>query len=158
LITAHYNVQSTIWPLHSVNSYGLFAMMTTSRPEIIVEGSHDGATWQPYEFKYKPGDLTNRPRFVWPHQPRLDWQMWFAALGGYQGNPWFINFCAKLLHNESAVTRLLAKNPFPDKPPRYIRAIVYDYKFTDPATRLATGQWWQRELKGAYCPTLSLKQ
>ncbi|MEI6085847.1 MAG: lipase maturation factor family protein, partial [Verrucomicrobiota bacterium] len=142
VITAHYNVQSTIWPFHSVNGYGLFAVMTTNRPEIIVEGSNDGETWQAYEFNYKPGDLTRRPRFVWPHQPRLDWQMWFAALGNYQGNPWFINFCAKLLQNEPAVTRLLAKNPFPNQPPRYIRAVVYEYKFTDPATRRATGQWW----------------
>jgi len=157
VITAHHTVQSTIWPLHSVNGYGLFAVMTTNRPEIIVEGSLDGETWQAYEFNYKPGDLTHRPRFVWPHQPRLDWQMWFAALGSYQSNPWFINFCAKLLQNEPAVTRLLAKNPFPDKPPRFIRAVVYEYKFTDPATRRATGQWWQREFKGSYCPVLSLR-
>lgn len=143
--------------LRSLNSYGLFAVMTASRPEIIVEGSEDGMEWKPYEFKYKPGDLAQRPRFCWPHQPRVDWQMWFAALGDYRGNPWFINFCVRLLQNEPAVTRLLAHNPFPGKPPLYIRALVYDYHFTTFAERRATGHWWKRELKGLYCPILAAK-
>ncbi|MGH9661666.1 MAG: lipase maturation factor family protein, partial [Bryobacteraceae bacterium] len=79
-----------------VNSYGLFAVMTTTRPEIVIEGSDDGQIWKEYEFTYKPGDLGRRPRFVAPHQPRLDWQMWFAALGGYESNPWFINLIRRL--------------------------------------------------------------
>ena len=74
-------------PFYLANSYGLFAVMTTSRIEIVVEGSNDGQTWQAYEFKYKPGDLARRPPWVAPYQPRLDWQMWFAALGRYQENP-----------------------------------------------------------------------
>jgi hypothetical protein len=145
-------------PFRTVNSYGLFAVMTPSRPEIIVQGSNDGLTWLPYEFKYKPGDLKRRPAFVEPFQPRLDWQMWFAALGSYQGNPWFIAFCEKLLKGSPEVLALLSKNPFPSAPPRYIRAMVYDYRFTDFATRRATGQWWRRELKQPYCPILSLNQ
>ncbi|MCG3150347.1 MAG: hypothetical protein PCFJNLEI_03830 [Verrucomicrobiae bacterium] len=157
-LTAHANVQMAIGPLQSVNGYGLFAMLTTSRPEIIVEGSRDGETWQAYEFNYKPGDLQRRPGFVWPHQPRLDWQMWFAALGNYQNNPWFITFCARLLQDKPAVTRLLAINPFPTQPPRYVRALLYEYRFTTPAERRATGQWWMRELKGQYCPVLQLRQ
>jgi predicted DCC family thiol-disulfide oxidoreductase YuxK len=157
IVRAHVFAAQLFWPLHSVNTYGLFAVMTTSRPEIILEGSADGATWRPYEFKYKPGALTRRPSFVWPHQPRLDWQMWFAALGHYQHNPWFINFCARLLEGKPAVTRLVAVNPFPDAPPKLIRALRYEYRFTDPATRRATGQWWTRELTGPYCPTLSLR-
>src|SRR5207302_9867869 len=83
-------------PLRTVNSYGLFAVMTMTRPEIIVEGSTDGVTWLPYEFKWKPGDPRRRPAFVAPHQPRLDWQMWFAALGDYRSNPWFVNFLVRL--------------------------------------------------------------
>ena len=144
-------------PFRSVNSYGLFAIMTTSRPEIIIEGSNDGEIWLTYEFKYKPGDLKERPHFVEPFQPRLDWQMWFAALSSYQNNPWFINFCVRLLQGSPEVLALLKINPFPDNPPRYIRAVVYDYHFTDFAERRAEGTWWQRELKGLYCPILSLR-
>ena len=117
-------------PLRTVNTYGLFAVMTTERREIIVEGSNDGVTWLPYEFKYKPGDLNHRPGFIEPFQPRLDWQMWFAALGDYRQNPWFGQFCERLLQGSPEVLALLKKNPFPDKPPRLIRAELYDYTFT----------------------------
>jgi predicted DCC family thiol-disulfide oxidoreductase YuxK len=151
------NVVRAVAPFRSINSYGLFAAMTTSRPEIIVEGSQDGDIWLPYEFKYKPGDLKERPRFVEPFQPRLDWQMWFAALSSYENNPWFINFSVRLLQGSPEVIALLKKNPFPDAPPRYIRAVVYDYKFTDFAERLKEKAWWRREFKGLYCPILSLR-
>ena len=150
------SLYSAVAPLRSVNTYGLFAVMTTSRHEIVLEGSEDGIEWREYEFKYKPGDLRRRPEFVAPLQPRLDWQMWFAALGRYQHNPWFINFCVRLLQGQPEVLALLKSNPFPT-PPRYIRGVVYDYHFTDAATRRATGQWWRREFLGAYCPVLSLK-
>ena len=142
-------------PYRSINTYGLFAVMTTSRPEIVVEGSEDGRVWQAYEFRWKPGDPSGRPRFVAPHQPRLDWQMWFAALGSYQENPWFISFLARLLQGSPEVLDLLEKNPFPDHPPRFIRAVVYDYHFTDAETRRRTGAWWRREARGLYCPVLS---
>jgi hypothetical protein len=142
-------------PLRSFNNYGLFAVMTTSRPEIIIQGSEDGVTWKEYEFKYKPGDLKRRPGFVAPHQPRLDWQMWFAALGRYEQNPWLVNFCVRLLEGSPDVLALLGHNPFPGKPPRYIRAVVYDYHFTDWATRRKTGAWWRRDLLGLYMPVLS---
>jgi predicted DCC family thiol-disulfide oxidoreductase YuxK len=142
-------------PLRSTNNYGLFAVMTTSRPEIIVEGSDDGAVWKAYEFRWKPGDLRRRPRFVAPHQPRLDWQMWFAALGSYEENPWFIPFLGRLLEGSPEVVHLLAENPFPKAPPRYVRALLYDYRFTTPAERRRTGAWWRREPKGLYCPVLS---
>ena len=149
---------TAVSPLRSINSYGLFAVMTTSRHEIVIEGSDDGMEWRPYEFKYKPGNLSRRPFFVAPHHPRLDWQMWFAALGRYQQNPWFINFCVGLLQGQPEVVALLKANPFPTAPPHYIRAMVYDYRFTDLATRRATGQWWRRELIGPYCPILSLRE
>ncbi len=142
-------------PLRSVNRYGLFAVMTARRPEIVVEGSADGATWRPYEFRWKPGDVRRRPGFVAPHQPRLDWQMWFAALGSCEENPWLVAFLARLLQGEPAVVRLLATNPFPRMPPRYVRALLYDYRFTNRETRRRTGAWWRRELVGLYCPVLS---
>ncbi|MEW6306665.1 MAG: lipase maturation factor family protein [Verrucomicrobiota bacterium] len=143
-------------PFRSINAYGLFAVMTTTRPEIIIEGSHDGVNWRAYEFKWKPGGLKSRPRFVEPHQPRLDWQMWFAALGDYRGNPWFVNLVVRLLQGSPDVLGLLEHNPFPDAPPRYIRAVLHEYHFTDSATRRATGQWWTREPKGLYLPPISL--
>jgi lipase maturation factor 1 len=155
---AYMTTFQSITSFRSVNTYGLFAVMTRSRNEIIVEGSNDGLTWQPYEFKYKPGNLSQPPRFVEPFQPRVDWQMWFAVLGDYRDNPWFLDFCIRLLQGSPEVLGLLKKNPFPNAPPRYIRALVYQYHFTDIATHRATGQWWQRELKGPYCPILSLRQ
>ncbi|HEY1663136.1 MAG TPA: lipase maturation factor family protein [Verrucomicrobiae bacterium] len=145
-------------PLRTFNSYGLFAVMTTERREIIVEGSNDGVNWLPYEFKYKPGDVMKRPGFVAPHQPRLDWQMWFAALGDYRQNPWFGSFCTRLLQGSPDVLALMEKNPFPGKPPHYLRAELYDYEFTDFAERRATGAWWKRRLIGEYLPPVSLNE
>jgi len=144
-------------PFRSLNSYGLFAMMTPSRPEIILEGSNDSVTWQPYEFKYKPGDLKRRPAFVAPHQPRLDWQMWFAALGNWQQNPWLVNVCQRLLEGSPEILVLLETNPFPAPPPRFIRATAYDYRFTNFAARRETGVWWRRENPREYLPPLSLR-
>jgi hypothetical protein len=144
-------------PFRSFNNYGLFAVMTTSRSEIIVEGSDDRITWLPYEFKHKPGDVMRRPKFVEPHQPRLDWQMWFAALGTYRENPWFINFCIRLLEGSPRVLALLERNPFPNHPPRFLRARMYDYHFASLSEHRRTGPWWQRELNSDYLPvTLSL--
>jgi predicted DCC family thiol-disulfide oxidoreductase YuxK len=144
-------------PFEVINSYGLFAVMTTTRPEIVIEGSNDGVTWLAYEFKYKPGDLNRRPAWVAPHQPRLDWQMWFAALGDYQSDPWIVRLMARLLEGSPEVLRLLGRNPFPDRPPHYIRAQLYQYSFTTPAERKSTGTWWKRELKGVYVPAISLR-
>jgi predicted DCC family thiol-disulfide oxidoreductase YuxK len=144
-------------PFRTVNGYGLFAVMTKERPEIQIEGSRDGIDWSPYEFRSKPGDPSRRPGFVAPHQPRLDWQMWFAALSNYRSEPWLLRFCECLLRNSSPVLRLLRANPFPDAPPRYIRAVVYRYRFTDPETRRATGAWWRRERLGLFAPVLTLQ-
>jgi predicted DCC family thiol-disulfide oxidoreductase YuxK len=146
-----------IAPFEIINTYGLFAVMTTTRPEIVIEGSNDGTTWLAYEFKYKPGDLSRRPAWVQPHQPRLDWQMWFAALGNYQDDPWILHFLGRLLAGTPEVLNLLARNPFPAAPPHYIRAQLYEYRFTTPAERKASGDWWSRELKGTYVPAVSLR-
>jgi hypothetical protein len=140
-----------------VNRYGLFAVMTTSRPEIVIEGSDDGVEWKQYEFKYKPGDLQRRLPWVAPYQPRLDWQMWFAALSNFQENPWFSQFIIRLLEGRQEVTKLLAGNPFPGKAPKFIRAITYDYHFTDWPTRRKTGAIWTRTVLGEYFPEVSLK-
>jgi hypothetical protein len=146
-----------ISPLRLVNSYGLFAVMTTTRPEIIVEGSNDGTAWTPYEFRFKPGDVKRAPPWVAPYQPRLDWQMWFAALGNVGENRWFYNFAARLMQGSPPVLGLLERNPFPGSPPRYIRAVIYDYRFTDFAERRRTGAWWRREEKATYLRPISLR-
>jgi lipase maturation factor 1 len=144
-----------LWPLRSFNSYGLFRVMTTERPEIIVEGSRDGVHWDAYEFEWKPGDVSRAPGFVAPHQPRLDWQMWFAALDQVERQRWFVNFLVRLLQGSPEVLALLEWNPFPIEPPRYVRATLYQYHFT----RLEDGTtgWWKREERGLYCPPLSLR-
>jgi hypothetical protein len=140
---------------HISNSYGLFANMTKSRPEIVIEGSLDGQTWKEYEFKYKPGRLYRPPPIVAPHQPRLDWQMWFAALGPAEYSPWFVNLLRRLFENSPEVLGLLDGNPFADRPPQFLRAKLYLYEFTTPQEILESGQWWKRTLLGAYTPTLT---
>ena len=111
----------------------------------------------PYEFRYKPGDLMRAPRWVAPFQPRLDWQMWFAALGNYRQNLWFVGFVARLLEGSPEVLGLLEKNPFPDHPPQYVRAMVFEYSFTDWQTHRQTGAWWKREALGTYLPPVGMK-
>ena len=140
-----------------VNDYGLFRKMTETRPEIVIEGSTDGKSWQPYEFRWKPGDLSQAPRFCTPHQPRLDWQMWFEALRLEQVyqitgtvdprnmSPWFQSFIRQLLKGEPSVVGLLKQNPFPGEPPKFIRIVLYQYRFTNSAERAATGDWWHRK-------------
>ena len=145
-----------IEPLRMVSSYGLFAVMTTERNEIIIEGSDDGTEWREYQFRYKPGDVARRPPWNIPHQPRLDWQMWFAALDDPRRVNWFPRFLEKLLENEPTVTALLEKNPFPDKPPQYLRAQFYDYTYSS-GEELGKGLWWRRRSLGLYYPVVHLK-
>ena len=145
-----------LWPLRSVNSYGLFAVMTRERPEIQIEGSSDGAEWHAYEFRWKPGPLERRPGFAGPHMPRVDWQMWFAALSTCRDEPWFQAFLVRLLEGSPSVSALLARNPFPDAPPRYLRTPLFRYKFASFAEWRA-GAWWTREPAGDFCPTVELR-
>jgi predicted DCC family thiol-disulfide oxidoreductase YuxK len=149
-------VDGLIEPLHIVSSYGLFAVMTMRRNEIILQGSDDGVEWRAYEFWYKPGDLARRSRWNIPHQPRLDWQMWFAALEDPRGLPWFSRLLERLLRNEPTVTALLETNPFPNKPPTYVRAQFYDYVYAGDEEK-AAGRWWDRRLLGLYFPAAHLK-
>jgi hypothetical protein len=141
-------------PFRLVNGYGLFSVMTVERPELILEGSNDGTHWREYEFGCKLGDIKRPPRFVAPHQPRVDWQMWFAALGFYQNHPWLGRFMVRLLEGSKSVEDLLRVNPFPNAPPREIRCVVYDYRFTTPAERKASRAWWRRERRNLYCPVI----
>jgi hypothetical protein len=134
-----------------VNKYHVFPTMTTARIELELLGSQDGNEWKPYRFKYKPDVLEERPRFIIPHQPRLDWQMWFVTLHP-RHLPWFVDFLDALLDNSPSVTALLQHNPFPEEPPRYIRVDAYQYHFTDYEQRKATGQWWKRSALGLFTP------
>jgi len=151
-----YQVAEPFHRLHVVSSYGLFRSMTKDRPEIVVEGSDDGTEWKAYEFKYKPGDLSRRPAFVAPHQPRLDWQMWFAALSSPLHDRWFSSFVHRLLEGSQPVLGLLAKDPFEGKAPRYVRALRYDYHFTSPEEGRSTGNWWKRTPRDVYLRPVSL--
>jgi len=143
-------LEALVGPFRSVNAYGLFAVMTTTRPEIIVEGSDDGVTWLPYEFTYKAGDPRRRPPWVAPHQPRLDWQMWFAALDRFEQEDWFQNFCRRLLEGSPDVLALFREDPLHGRSPQSVRAVLWQYWMTDPATLRATGRYWRREQIGTY--------
>ncbi len=140
-----------------VNGYGLFATMTTTRPEIEIQGSMDGQNWQPYVFRYQTGPVDRMPGWVAPFQPRLDWQMWFAALGSYRENPWFVRLLLKLLEGSRPVLALMERDPFGGTPPKHVRAMVYEYRPTSIEEWRRTGKWWSRELKGMYFPPVSLK-
>jgi hypothetical protein len=146
---------AAVEPWHVTSSYGLFSVMTRSRPEVILEGSDDGEHWVEYEFLWKPGNVARRPRFVAPHQPRLDWQMWFAALDDWRRSPWLVELERKLLDGSPDVVGLLASDPFGGKPPHHVRALVYEYQFTDWAAHRETGAWWTRRLVGPFSPPLS---
>ncbi len=144
-------------PLHLVNGYGLFAHMTSQRVELDIQGSYDGKIWESYLFKYKPGDTSVAPQWVQPHQPRLDWQMWFAALGTIRQNVWLQRFIVQLLQGNKVSTSLLAHNPFEKRPPHYIRVKRYRYTYTTFEEKEKTGEWWKREPLADYLPVVSLR-
>jgi len=150
-----YKKLDDFWNYHLANSYGLFRNMTKQRPEIIIEGSDDGWTWKEFGLPWKPGDVMRAPAFCEPHQPRLDWQMWFAALGNRNDRIWFGALMQRILEGSPEVLALFDKNPFPTAAPRFVRARLYEYHFTDPAERAATGAWWKREYLGLYFPPIS---
>lgn len=145
-------------PFRSVNGYGLFRVMTTERPEIVVEGSRDGVDWKRYEFRWKPGDPTRRPGFVEPFQPRLDWQMWFAALDPQGYRPLLESLLEHLLDGSPEVLALMAGNPFPDAPPKYVRLKYFRYFFSSEEERASSGAWWVREPRGNLTEPVSLPE
>lgn len=139
-------------PFHLVNRYGLFAIMTKQRIEIVVEGSSDGEHWKEYLFSYKPSEVSRRPRRISPYQPRLDWQMWFLPFVSFASEKWFQQFLYHLLKGTPEVLALLRENPFPETPPKYVRALMYDYQFTNKKEKKECGAWWKREFVGLYSP------
>jgi hypothetical protein len=148
-------------PLHLVNTYGAFGSITRERYEVVIEGTDDDritpeTSWREYEFKGKPGDPRRRPPQWAPYHLRLDWLMWFAAMSSAYAEPWFLRFVVKLLENDRATLALLARNPFPDDPPRVIRAVYYRYRFTTWRERRDTGAWWTRIPVGEYLPPMTI--
>jgi len=151
-----YNIIVQLEPVHLCYPHGIFAVMTTKRYEIIVEGSDDGKEWKEYQFYSKPGNLATRPKRVSPYQPRIDWQAWFLPFGPYVRQWWFQNFLIRLLQGSIPVERLLKSNPFKEHPPKFIRALIYDYEFTTVDEKRMTGNWWKRTLLGIYAPSIQL--
>ncbi len=148
-------------PFHLAGTYGAFGSVSQKRYEVVVEGTSDmivtpSMQWKEYEFKGKPNDVTRMPPQIAPYHLRLDWLMWFAAMSSYQDQPWFVNFMAKLLENDKPVLSLLKSNPFPDQPPKYVRAELFEYHFATPEIHRRTGQWWTRTLMGPWFPRVSL--
>jgi len=141
-------------PFRIANQYGLFGRMTWARYEIEFQGSNDGANWIAYPFRYKPQALNEAPRIYAPYQPRFDWNLWFASLGFWRENPFVVRTEQLLLADDKDVLSLFASNPFPQSPPRQVRAVVWQYWFTDLATKRSTGLWWRREYRGLYAPAL----
>jgi lipase maturation factor 1 len=139
-------------PFRIANQYGLFANMTHERYEIEFQGSTDGQTWTAYPFRYKPQDVHKAPGIYAPYQPRFEWDLWFASLGNWRNYPWVVQTEARLLTNEPDVITLFAGNPFSSAPPLKVRAVIWQYWFTDRATRRKDGTWWSRELQGVYAP------
>lgn len=160
LLSPHQAMNTSFNRLHLVNTYGAFGSVGKERYEIIFEGTTDTnlterTAWKEYEFKAKPGDIRRRPPVVAPYQPRIDWQIWFAAMSTPDNYPWTLHFIWKLLHNDSGTLSLLANNPFPDAPPKFIRADLYQYEFaprSDPS-----GAWWKRTRLRTWLPAMSVE-
>ena len=140
-------------PFRIANQFGLFAVMTRGRYEIEFQGSTDGETWTPYPFRYKPQDLNAAPRIFAPYQPRFDWNLWFASLDSWQQNDFVVAAEERLLTNSQDVLALFAGNPFAGAPPLEVRAMIWQYWFTDGADK-RQGLWWRRESLGLYAPSL----
>jgi hypothetical protein len=158
MLSTRQAMNASFEPFHLVNTYGAFGSVGKTRYEVVIEGTDaatpdESAVFREYEFHCKPGDPARRPCVVSPYHYRLDWQMWFLALGTLQREPWAMSFVYRLLEGEKSVTGLLAKNPFPDRPPRYVRGVYYRYHFARPGD--PDGAWWRRELVGEYFRPLS---
>jgi hypothetical protein len=148
-----------VWlePFRIANQYGLFAVMTRARYEIEFQGSNDGESWTAYPFRYKPQAVNQAPRIYAPYQPRFDWNLWFASLEAWRDNAIVGNTEVRLLSNDPSVLSLFAATPFPQGAPKRVRAVLWQYWFTSMEEKRRTGNWWRRELLGAYAPTLELR-
>lgn len=144
------------FPLQLNSPYGLFAVMTKERPELEIEGSLNGKEWRAYRFRYKISDTRARLPWVAPHQPRLDWQMWFAALGPFEASPWLVQLMDRLARQQPEVLKLLADNPFPDEPPRFLRVrkrLFHPTHWGEEAAR--QGHYWQASEPMEFSPIFS---
>ncbi len=163
MISQNQLMNASFEPLHLVNTYGAFGAITRLRYEVIIEGTDEpvltwATRWREYEFIGKPGDVRRTPPQIAPYHLRLDWLMWFAAFSSPDQHPWFISFLEKLLEGDKSVLGLLRYNPFPDEPPKFVRALLYEYSFTTPEERRQTGAIWNRKLIGLYFPPVSLRK
>ncbi len=141
-------------PLRIANRYGLFAVMTEERYEIEFQGSRDGKHWTAYPFRYKPQDPMRAPGIYAPYQPRFDWNLWFASLGGWRAYPWVVRVELQLVEGSPEVLRLFAGDPFGGNPPSFVRSMKWRYRFTTREEKKSTGAWWKREMVGPYAPSL----
>ncbi len=159
LLSSRQVMISSYDPFHLVNTYGMFGGITTERREVVIEGTSSAkidadTVWKEYDFKAKPGDPKRAPPFIAPYYYKLDWQMWFAAMSPYWEHPWVLNLAGKLLEGDRATLSLMAKNPFPEKPPRFLRMEWYEYRFTKPGD--PSGNWWSRTRVEEYLDPVSL--
>ena len=141
-------------PFRVADRYGLFAVMTRGRYEIEFQGSNDGENWVTYPFRFKPQDPSKPPGIYAPYQPRFEWNLWFASLGVWRSNAIVPRTEERLLAGSADVLALFAANPFPQGPPRRVRAVLWQYWFSTVEERRTQGLWWRRKLLGRYAPTL----
>jgi len=146
---------AALQPFRIADRYGLFAVMTRGRYEIEFQGSNDGENWITYKFRFKPQNPYEAPRIYAPYQPRFDWNLWFASLGHWRSNPIVPRTEERLLDNNPSVLALFASNPFPQQPPKQVRAVLWQYWFTSMSEKRDSGLWWRRQLLGDYAPTLA---
>jgi hypothetical protein len=159
LLSPRQRMNASFDPFGLVNTYGAFGSVGRVRHEVVLEGTSsplpdERAVWREYEFPCKPGDVRRAPCLVTPYHYRLDWQLWFAALSDFEREPWIVHLAYKLLRGDRAIAPLLARDPFPEQPPRYVRALLYRYRFAPLDER---GVYWRRELAGEYLRPLSLE-
>ncbi|MGW5456852.1 lipase maturation factor family protein [Nocardia sp. NPDC003979] len=160
MLSPNQQMNASFDPLHLVNTYGAFGSIGRTRYEIVLEGTDDthltdDTVWREYAFKGKPGDPRRMPRQFAPYHLRLDWLMWFAAISPAYARSWALPLAARLLRNDPDTLRLLGPNPFPDAPPHYVRAHLYEYEFSTPAELFGQRIWWRRTLIGEFLPPLT---
>jgi len=163
MLSSHQRMNMSFNPFHLVNTYGAFGSIGRIRREVVIEGTEEPqitrqTVWKEYEFKGKPGAVRRLPRQWAPYHLRLDWLMWFAAISPGYAQPWLTPFMQRLLRNDPPTLRLLRHNPFPESPPRYVRAQLYVYRFTTVAELRRDRAWWHRTLVGRYAPPMTLQK
>jgi hypothetical protein len=163
MLSAGQRMNMSFNAFHLVNTYGAFGSVGRTRREVVIEGTDDQALtgqnlWREYEFRGKPGAVGRLPRQWAPYHLRLDWLMWFAAISPNYAQPWLKPFLQQLLRNDPPTLRLLRHNPFPEAPPCYVRALLYEYRFTTAGELRRTRAWWQRELVGQYFSPMALRE